>query len=75
MVGTGPCDGGGLTDGFRVRTDMPPVSHRGCARRHHDAGRGRLAGLLARRFPDWWEHRLAGMLPAWFLYFELEAVK
>lgn len=36
---------------------------------------GRLAGLLARRFPDWWEHRLAWMLPAWFLYFELEAVK
>ena len=36
---------------------------------------GRLAGWLARLLPDWWEHRLAWVLPAWFLYFELEAVK
>jgi len=30
---------------------------------------------MARRFPAWYEDRLAWMVPAWFLYFELEAVK
>ncbi len=30
---------------------------------------------LARRWPDWYEHRLAWLLPAWYLEFELEAVK
>ncbi len=35
----------------------------------------RLVALLARRFPDWWEHRLVWIFPAWFLYFDLEAVK
>lgn len=30
---------------------------------------------VARRFPDFYEHRLAWLLPAWYLEFELEAVK
>lgn len=36
---------------------------------------GRLLFHLARRFPAWYEERLAWVFPAWFLYFELEAVK
>lgn len=36
---------------------------------------GRLMFHLARRFPAWYEDRLAWMFPAWFIYFELEAVK
>lgn len=36
---------------------------------------GRLLSHLARRFPAWYEDRLAWVFPAWFLYFELEAVK
>ena len=36
---------------------------------------GRLMFHVARRFPAWYEDRLAWMFPAWFLYFELEAVK
>ena len=36
---------------------------------------GRACGLVARLFPDWCQHHLAWILPAWFLYFELEAVK
>lgn len=35
----------------------------------------RVVALLARRFPDWWEHHLVWIFPAWFLYFDLEAVK
>jgi hypothetical protein len=31
--------------------------------------------LLVRRWPDLYEHRLAWSFPAWFLYFELVAVK
>jgi SAM-dependent methyltransferase len=41
--------------------------------------KGRLTGALmrrlARRWPAFYEDRLAWMFPAWFLYFELEAVK
>ena len=36
---------------------------------------GRLMRLLVRRWPDLYEHRLAWSFPAWFLYFELVAVK
>jgi SAM-dependent methyltransferase len=40
---------------------------------------GRLAGramaALARRWPDLYERRLAWIFPAWFMYFELEALK
>ena len=30
---------------------------------------------VAQRWPDWYEHRLAWIFPAWYLEFELEAVK
>jgi SAM-dependent methyltransferase len=30
---------------------------------------------IARRWPDWYEHRLAWIRPAWYLEFELVAVK
>lgn len=30
---------------------------------------------LARRQPEWYERRMAWIFPAWFLYFELEALK
>jgi hypothetical protein len=30
---------------------------------------------VARRWPRFYERRLAWVFPAWFLYFELEAVK
>jgi SAM-dependent methyltransferase len=36
---------------------------------------GRLMRRVARRWPDVYEHRLAWIFPAWFLYFELVAVK
>jgi SAM-dependent methyltransferase len=36
---------------------------------------GRLFFHLARRWPAWYEDRLAWIYPGWFLYFELEAVK
>jgi len=36
---------------------------------------GRLVHRVARRWPDVYEHRLAGIFPAWFLYFELVAAK
>ncbi len=36
---------------------------------------GKLLGGFARRWPAFYEDRLAWMLPAWFMYFELEAVK
>lgn len=36
---------------------------------------GRLMHWVARRWPDAYEHRLAWIFPAWFLYFELVAVK
>jgi SAM-dependent methyltransferase len=36
---------------------------------------GRLMSLVARRWPAWYEDRLAWIFPGWFLYFELEAVK
>jgi SAM-dependent methyltransferase len=41
----------------------------------HGGPLDRVASLLARRWPDWYERRLAWIVPAWFLYFELEAVK
>jgi len=42
-----------------------------------DGGRFRrsLVRRLVMRFPHFYEQRLAWMFPAWFLYFELEAVK
>lgn len=36
---------------------------------------GRLLFHLARRWPAWYEERLAWIFPAWFLYAELEAEK
>lgn len=36
---------------------------------------GRLLSHLARRWPRFYERRLAWVFPAWFMYFELEAVK
>lgn len=36
---------------------------------------GRLLSHLARRWPRFYERRLAWVFPAWFLYFELEALK
>lgn len=36
---------------------------------------GRLGFHVARRWPAWYEDHLAWILPGWFLYFELEAVK
>lgn len=30
---------------------------------------------IAARWPDWYEHRLSWIFPAWYLEFELEAVK
>jgi len=30
---------------------------------------------IAQRWPDYYEHRLAWMFPAWYLEFELAAVK
>jgi SAM-dependent methyltransferase len=36
---------------------------------------GRLLSRMARRWPRFYERRLAWVFPAWFLYFELEAVK
>jgi len=36
---------------------------------------GRLVARLARRWPSWYEDHLAWMFPAWFMYFELVAVK
>lgn len=36
---------------------------------------GRLLAALARRWPDLYERRLAWVFPAWFIVFELEAVK
>lgn len=40
---------------------------------------GRLLDALVRqialRWPDWYEHRLAWVCPAWYLEFELEPVK
>ena len=34
-----------------------------------------VARRLAQRWPDWYEHRLAWIRPAWYLEFELVAVK
>ncbi len=34
-----------------------------------------LMQRLARRWPEWYEHRLAWICPAWYLEFELVAVK
>jgi SAM-dependent methyltransferase len=34
-----------------------------------------LVSRIANKFPEFYEQRLAWILPAWFLYFELEAVK
>lgn len=34
-----------------------------------------VVSRVANRFPAFYEHRLAWMLPAWFLSFELEALK
>jgi len=36
---------------------------------------GRLLFHVARRWPAWYEERLAWIFPGWFLYFELVAVK
>ena len=36
---------------------------------------GRLLFHVARRWPQWYEDRLAWVFPGWFLLFELEAVK
>jgi SAM-dependent methyltransferase len=43
----------------------------------HFKGRllGRMLFHLARRWPAWYEDHLAWVLPGWFLYVELEAVK
>ena len=38
-------------------------------------GLGRLFFHLARRWPAWYEDRLAWLYPGWFMYFELVAVK
>lgn len=35
----------------------------------------RIMGKLANKFPKTYEQRWAWIIPAWFLYFELEAVK
>jgi SAM-dependent methyltransferase len=36
---------------------------------------GRVVFHLARRWPAWYEDHLAWIVPGWFIYFELEAVK
>jgi len=36
---------------------------------------GRLAFHFARHWPAWYEDHLAWIVPGWFIYFELEAVK
>ena len=36
---------------------------------------GRILAAFARRWPAYYEDHLAWIFPAWFLYFELEAVK
>jgi hypothetical protein len=35
----------------------------------------RVVGRIANRWPERYEDRWCWMFPAWFLYFELEAVK
>lgn len=41
----------------------------------HESLLGRALRRLANRWPEYYEHRLAWLFPAWFLYFELEPVK
>ena len=36
---------------------------------------GRLCFHLARRWPAWYEDHVAWIVPGWFIYFELVAVK
>ena len=65
------CDGHGLsyysTGRYRMKS------------RHIQFGGGRLmrsiVSRLANRFPKSYEERFAWMLPAWFLQFELQAIK
>ena len=41
--------------------------------RFHGGPLDAIARRIAARWPDWYEHRLAWMLPAWHLEFELRA--
>jgi SAM-dependent methyltransferase len=41
----------------------------------HGRVAGRAMAALARRWPDLYERRLAWIFPAWFIHFDLEAVK
>jgi hypothetical protein len=34
-----------------------------------------LVSRFANKFPKFYEERLAWIMPAWFLYFELKAIK
>jgi len=43
--------------------------------RFHGGPLDALVRRIARRWPDWYEHRLAWICPAWYLEFELVAVK
>lgn len=43
--------------------------------RFHGGVLDALARRIARRWPDWYEHRLAWICPAWYLEFELVAVQ
>jgi SAM-dependent methyltransferase len=43
--------------------------------RFHGGLLDRIFGRLAARWPDFYEHRLTWVFPAWYLEFELEAVK
>ena len=43
--------------------------------RFHGGWLDALVRRVARRWPDWYEHRLAWICPAWYLEFDLVAVK
>jgi SAM-dependent methyltransferase len=68
---------------FEYFTDGHPLAYYSAARFRVRTSslmfKGRLLGRLlyhvARRWPAMYEDRLAWAFPAWFLYFELEAVK
>ena len=49
------------------------IAHR--TLRFHGGLLDAVARRFARRWPDWYEHRLAWIRPAWYLEFELVAVK
>jgi SAM-dependent methyltransferase len=41
----------------------------------HPSLMNKVMRRIARRWPEWYEHRLAWVFPAWFMSFELEVVK